>query len=189
MKSMELVNILQNYKQMSGQKINIEKSSIFFNQDSDKETRTKVIEILGLMLDAQPKKIPGFPIFNLQIQETSSKNANKYPSIYLDPLIKILQIKKIKWPLGLRSSWQQDNSSINSKRRRHLINLSIKVPNKFLLWVYNNSQLPTYIGPYLKLKKPNPFHVITIRPMEICMTLYTIKANPRPSLTHGEKSH
>ena len=50
---------------MSGQKINIEKSSIFFNQDSDKETRTKVIEILGLMLDAQPKKIPGSPILNL----------------------------------------------------------------------------------------------------------------------------
>ena len=50
---------------MSGQKINIEKSSIFFNQDADEETRTKVIEMLGLMLDAQPKKIPGSPILNL----------------------------------------------------------------------------------------------------------------------------
>ena len=46
---------------MLGQKINIDKSSVFFNQDADEETRTKLIEILGPMLDAQLKKYLGLP--------------------------------------------------------------------------------------------------------------------------------
>jgi len=46
---------------MLGQKINIDKSSVFFNQYADEETRTKLIEILGPMLDAQLKKYLGLP--------------------------------------------------------------------------------------------------------------------------------
>ena len=61
MESRELVSILQRYEEASGQKINTNKSSVFFSQDTDEGTRSEVKEILGPMLDAHPKKYLGLP--------------------------------------------------------------------------------------------------------------------------------
>ena len=55
LESRELVNILQRYEEASGQKINTDKSSVFFSQDEDEGTRSEVKEILSPMLDARPK--------------------------------------------------------------------------------------------------------------------------------------
>ena len=61
LESRELVNILRRYEEASGQKINTDKSSVFFSQDANEETRSEVKEILGSMLDAHPKKYLGLP--------------------------------------------------------------------------------------------------------------------------------
>lgn len=82
MDNRELVNILQKYEEVSSQKINTDKSSIFFSQDVDERTRSEVKEIIGPMLDAQPKKDLGLPsligrlkkqVFN-EVKERVGKN-------------------------------------------------------------------------------------------------------------------
>ena len=59
--SKELQTILQKYKEAAGQRINIEKSSIFFSQNTDEDTKKEVREILGAMQDSQPKTYLGLP--------------------------------------------------------------------------------------------------------------------------------
>ena len=57
--SKELQTILQKYEKETGQRINTEKSSIFFSQNTDEDTKKEVKEILGAMQDSQPKKYLG----------------------------------------------------------------------------------------------------------------------------------
>ena len=51
--SKELQTILQKYEEVVGQRINTEKSSIFFSQNTNEDTKKEVKEILGAM-----RKIP-----------------------------------------------------------------------------------------------------------------------------------
>ena len=51
--SRELQTILQKYEDVVGQRINTEKSLIFFSQNTDEDTKKEVKEILGAM-----RKIP-----------------------------------------------------------------------------------------------------------------------------------
>ncbi|KAK9987792.1 hypothetical protein SO802_028031 [Lithocarpus litseifolius] len=59
--SKELQIILQKYEEATGQRINTEKSSIFFSQNTDEETKKEVREILGAMQDTQSKKYLSLP--------------------------------------------------------------------------------------------------------------------------------
>ena len=59
--SKELQTILQKYEEAAGQRINTEKSSIFFSQNTDEDTKKEVREILGAMQDSKPKKYLGLP--------------------------------------------------------------------------------------------------------------------------------
>ena len=59
--SKELQTILQKYEEVVGQRINTEKSLIFFSQNTDEDTKKEVKEILGAMQDTQPKKYLGLP--------------------------------------------------------------------------------------------------------------------------------
>ena len=56
---MELLDILQKYEEASGQKINTDKSSVFFSWNTEEEKKVEVKESLGPMQDAQPKKYLG----------------------------------------------------------------------------------------------------------------------------------
>ena len=47
--SKELQTILQKYEEVVGQRINTEKSLIFFSQNTDEDTKKEVKEILGAM--------------------------------------------------------------------------------------------------------------------------------------------
>ena len=58
---MELLDILQKYEEASSQKINTDKSSVFFSQNIEEEKRAEVKESLGPMQDAQPKNYLGLP--------------------------------------------------------------------------------------------------------------------------------
>ncbi|XP_030923509.1 uncharacterized protein LOC115950456 [Quercus lobata] len=56
-----LVNILQLYEDASGQKINADKSSIFFSSNTSDERRREVLNLLGPMQDTHHKKYLGLP--------------------------------------------------------------------------------------------------------------------------------
>ena len=60
--SRELCEILKKYKEAAGQKINTEKSSVFFSKNTDEETRERVKETLGSMQNAQPGKYLRLPL-------------------------------------------------------------------------------------------------------------------------------
>ena len=59
--SRELQNILQKYENVAGQKINTDKSSVYFSWNTDKETKAEVLDSLGSMQDTQPNKYLGLP--------------------------------------------------------------------------------------------------------------------------------
>ena len=59
--SRELLRILQKYEEALGQKINTDKSSMLFSQNTKEEKREEVKDILGSMQDTQPKKYLGLP--------------------------------------------------------------------------------------------------------------------------------
>ena len=59
--SKELSEILHKYEEATGQKINTEKSSVYFSKNTDEETRERVKEALGSMQNAQPGKYLGLP--------------------------------------------------------------------------------------------------------------------------------
>ena len=59
--SRELQRILQKYEETLGQKINTDKSSVLFSQNTKEEKREEVKDILGSMQDTQPKKYLGLP--------------------------------------------------------------------------------------------------------------------------------
>ena len=69
--SRELCEILQKYKEATGQKINTEKSSVFFSKNTDKEIRERVKETLGSMQNAQLGKY-------LHLPSVIGRSKNKY---------------------------------------------------------------------------------------------------------------
>ena len=60
--SRELCEILHKYKEATSQKINTEKSSVFFSKNTDEETRERVKEALGSMQNVQLGKYLGLPL-------------------------------------------------------------------------------------------------------------------------------
>ena len=59
----ELKLILQMYENASGQKINTEKSSIFFSPNTTQNTKDTIFSILGPMNDSRHTKYLGLPSF------------------------------------------------------------------------------------------------------------------------------
>ena len=51
------------YKEASGQKVNTDKSSIFFNPNTTQETRDEIFNILGPMQNTRHTKYLGLPSF------------------------------------------------------------------------------------------------------------------------------
>ena len=58
-----LKNILQQYEDSSGQKINTDKSSIFFSPNTSQETKEEILTYLGPMQDTRHTKYLGLPSF------------------------------------------------------------------------------------------------------------------------------
>ena len=56
-----LADILQLYEATSGQKINAKKSSVFFSNNTPKEKKNEMLNILGPMQDTQHNKYLGLP--------------------------------------------------------------------------------------------------------------------------------
>ena len=61
--SQELRSILQKYEEASGQKINTDKSSIFFSPNTTQETKDEILASLGPMQDTRHTKYLGLPSF------------------------------------------------------------------------------------------------------------------------------
>mgnify|MGYP000848354711 FL=1 len=59
--SRELCTILHKYEEAAGQKVNTEKSSVFFSKNTKEETRERVKNVLGSMQNVQPGKYLGLP--------------------------------------------------------------------------------------------------------------------------------
>ena len=57
-----LVDILNSYEATSGQKINTDKSSVFFSPNSPQEKKESILNILGPMQDSKHNKYLGLPI-------------------------------------------------------------------------------------------------------------------------------
>jgi len=57
----KLKEILKTYEAASGQKINIEKSSIFFSPNTSQELKDEILNILGPMIDSRHTKYLGLP--------------------------------------------------------------------------------------------------------------------------------
>ena len=55
----QLIEILRLYKAASGQKINTDKSSVFFSANMEEEKKNEVLEILGPMQDSRHGKYLG----------------------------------------------------------------------------------------------------------------------------------
>ena len=58
---MELINILNAYEKASGQKINADKSSVFFSPNTPPECKEEILSIVGPMQDTRHKKYLGLP--------------------------------------------------------------------------------------------------------------------------------
>ena len=58
-----LKNILQQYEDSSGQKINTDKSSIFFSPNTSQETKEEILTYLSPMQDTRHTKYIGLPSF------------------------------------------------------------------------------------------------------------------------------
>ena len=59
---MELINILNAYEKASGQKINEDKSSVFFSSNTPSEVKEEISRIHGPMQDTRHKKYLGLPL-------------------------------------------------------------------------------------------------------------------------------
>ena len=58
-----LKSILRRYEEASGQKINIDKSSVFFSPNTNHDTKNEIFNILGPMQDSKHTKYLGLPSF------------------------------------------------------------------------------------------------------------------------------
>ena len=61
--SRELKHILQKYEEASGQKINADKSSVFFSPNTTQEAKEEIFATLGPMQDSRHTKYLGLPSF------------------------------------------------------------------------------------------------------------------------------
>ena len=61
--SRELKHIIQKYKEASGQKINTDKSSIFFSPNTTQEAKEEIFATLGPIQDSRHTKYLGLPSF------------------------------------------------------------------------------------------------------------------------------
>ena len=59
----KLTKILKLYEDASGQKINVEKSLIFFSHNTPQQLREEVLNILGSMQGSRHNKYLGLPTF------------------------------------------------------------------------------------------------------------------------------
>ena len=59
-----LLSILNRYEEALGQKINTDKSSIFFSPNTPQELRESILNILGPMQDSKHNKYLGLPSIN-----------------------------------------------------------------------------------------------------------------------------
>ncbi|XP_050280596.1 uncharacterized protein LOC126721590 [Quercus robur] len=57
----QLIDILQLYEATFGQKVNTDKSSIFFSRNTPEEVKNKVMSTLGPMSDSRHSKYLGLP--------------------------------------------------------------------------------------------------------------------------------
>ena len=57
----KLVDILNSYEAASGQKINTDKSSVFFSPNTPQERKESILNILGPMQDSRHNKFLGLP--------------------------------------------------------------------------------------------------------------------------------
>ena len=57
----ELVSILNKYEEASGQKINTDKSSVFFSPNNPQDLKESILNILGPMHDSRHSKYLGLP--------------------------------------------------------------------------------------------------------------------------------
>ena len=57
----KLIEILEFYEATSGQKVNAEKSSVFFSHNTIHEKRCEVLNIIGPMQDTRHRKYLGLP--------------------------------------------------------------------------------------------------------------------------------
>lgn len=57
----KLIDILELYEAASGQKVNADKSSVFFSHNTPLERRSEVLDILGPMQDTRHNKYLGLP--------------------------------------------------------------------------------------------------------------------------------
>ena len=55
------MDILQLYEAASGQKINVDKSSVFFSNNTPDDRRSEAMNLLGPMQDTRHKKYLGLP--------------------------------------------------------------------------------------------------------------------------------
>ena len=58
-----LIVTLNLYEAVSGQKINANKSSIFFSNNTSPKLKAKILEVMSLMQDSKHKKYLGLPSF------------------------------------------------------------------------------------------------------------------------------
>ena len=58
-----VIDILHLYEDASGQKINIDKSSVFFSANTEEEKKNEVMEYLTPMQDSRRGKYLGLPSF------------------------------------------------------------------------------------------------------------------------------
>ena len=65
----QLIEILHLYEVASGQKINTNKSSVFFSANTEEEKKNEVLEILGPMQDSRHGKYLGLPSIIGKIKE------------------------------------------------------------------------------------------------------------------------
>ena len=59
----KLVQILNSYEAASGQKINVDKSSVFFSSNTTNDVKEEILSILGPMHCSQHRKCLGLPSF------------------------------------------------------------------------------------------------------------------------------
>ena len=58
-----LIVTLNLYEAVSGQKINADKPSIFFSNNTSPELKAEILEVMGLMQDSKHNKYLGLPSF------------------------------------------------------------------------------------------------------------------------------
>ena len=59
---LQVLKVLSDYKQESGQKINKEKTSLFFSRNTNNDTKEAIKELFGAQIIQQHEKYLGLPL-------------------------------------------------------------------------------------------------------------------------------